>query len=201
MANTGMGARGLFRDKPAGWALMVYKKTASDGSPTTRTIFCAPNGTDGSSRFVLDVGGSSAGQANKPRLLARRLDGDSTGVLAASTAYATSWLMAIMTMDWSQGDGTIYINGAQDAQNLSLTSSGNTSNSDSTQAITLGAYENSNPPAVNFADVEVAEFVTDGGYFPTSPEIDKLFGYAAHRWGLTSSLPGGHPYKTSPPTL
>lgn len=28
---------------------------------------------------------------------------------------------------------------------------------------------------------------------------ERLQGYAAHRWGLTASLPAGHPYKTLPP--
>jgi hypothetical protein len=30
---------------------------------------------------------------------------------------------------------------------------------------------------------------------------EKVEGYLAHKWGTTASLPGGHPYKTTPPTL
>jgi hypothetical protein len=30
---------------------------------------------------------------------------------------------------------------------------------------------------------------------------DRINGYLAHKWGLTSLLPSGHPYKTTPPTL
>jgi hypothetical protein len=30
---------------------------------------------------------------------------------------------------------------------------------------------------------------------------EKLEGYLAHKWGLTGSLPGGHPYKTAAPTI
>jgi len=29
--------------------------------------------------------------------------------------------------------------------------------------------------------------------------IDKVFGYLAHKWGLTANLPVAHPYKTTPP--
>lgn len=32
-------------------------------------------------------------------------------------------------------------------------------------------------------------------------DIDRLFGYAAHRWNLASVLPSAHPYKSSPPTM
>lgn len=30
-------------------------------------------------------------------------------------------------------------------------------------------------------------------------EIERMEGYLAHKWGLTSELPSGHPYKTNPP--
>ena len=30
---------------------------------------------------------------------------------------------------------------------------------------------------------------------------DKIFGYAAHKWGLTANLPVSHPYKTTAPQL
>jgi hypothetical protein len=33
----------------------------------------------------------------------------------------------------------------------------------------------------------------------TTAERQKVEGYLAHKWGLASSLPGGHPYKTSKP--
>jgi hypothetical protein len=30
---------------------------------------------------------------------------------------------------------------------------------------------------------------------------EKIEGYLAHKWGLTANLPGGHPYKTTAPTV
>jgi hypothetical protein len=35
----------------------------------------------------------------------------------------------------------------------------------------------------------------------TSDDRQKLEGYLAHKWGLEANLPGGHPYKTNPPTV
>jgi hypothetical protein len=35
---------------------------------------------------------------------------------------------------------------------------------------------------------------SDGNYL-------KIEGYLAHKWGLSGSLPSGHPYKISAPTL
>jgi hypothetical protein len=36
---------------------------------------------------------------------------------------------------------------------------------------------------------------------PSSTEIDKLFGWAAHKWGLPAKLPSDHPYKSTPPAI
>lgn len=36
---------------------------------------------------------------------------------------------------------------------------------------------------------------------PTSSEIDKLFGWAAHSFGIANKLPAGHPYKSLRPNL
>jgi hypothetical protein len=35
---------------------------------------------------------------------------------------------------------------------------------------------------------------------PSQTVIEKMQGYLAHKWGLTASLPAGHPYKTVGPT-
>ena len=35
--------------------------------------------------------------------------------------------------------------------------------------------------------------------FLTTAEAEQIEGYLAHKWGLTSVLPGGHTYKTNPP--
>jgi hypothetical protein len=46
---------------------------------------------------------------------------------------------------------------------------------------------------------ELAEIIVVAS--ATTDVEDRINGYLAHRWGLTSLLPGGHPYKTTPPTL
>jgi hypothetical protein len=33
----------------------------------------------------------------------------------------------------------------------------------------------------------------------TSEQAELIEGYLAHKWGLAASLPGDHPYKSSPP--
>lgn len=46
---------------------------------------------------------------------------------------------------------------------------------------------------------QVAEFLFFDSVLPTS-DRQKVEGYLAHKWGLTSVLDAAHPYKTTPPT-
>ena len=45
---------------------------------------------------------------------------------------------------------------------------------------------------------QVAELIVLGN-IPTTTERQLIEGYLAHKWGLTSSLPNGHPYKNAAP--
>lgn len=47
-------------------------------------------------------------------------------------------------------------------------------------------------------DVDIAELLVFTGALSNS-DIEKVEGYLAHKYSLTASLPGGHPYKTNPP--
>ena len=47
-------------------------------------------------------------------------------------------------------------------------------------------------------DVDMAELVYFEGTVDSTLR-QKMEGYLAHKWGLAGSLPGGHPYKSSPP--
>jgi hypothetical protein len=46
----------------------------------------------------------------------------------------------------------------------------------------------------------IAEIVLVGSAVDVSTR-QKIEGYLAHKWGLTSNLPSDHPYKTNPPTV
>lgn len=191
------GSGSIYRNTGAGWAFAVYKKTGTDGGATSRTLFTATNGSDGSSRFVVNAGVN----ANTPALFARRLDGDATATLHAASASGTAFHMLMWRMDWANGDGFIDVDGANSSSNLALTSSGNTSDTSSVRVLMLGGYPGdvSGSAAVNLSDVEVGTVLSGSGSMPSAAEVDKLFGWAAHNWGLAANLPSGHPYKSAPP--
>ena len=176
-----------------GWLLMVYKKLAIDESASFRAGFAISRGTTPAVRFAASL--STGSVANARALGVRRLDWDGSASLIGAN-QDTSFHVALWLMDWSQGDGFIYVDGALDVSNLSLTSSGSTSNTTSNAPVRLGAEGST---GVAFADIEAAAVLVGAAGLPDTDEIDKLFGWAAWRYGLEANLPGGHPYASAPP--
>jgi len=54
--------------------------------------------------------------------------------------------------------------------------------------------------SVHQPDVDISEIIITPATLSTS-DRQKLEGYLAHKWGLTSNLTGDHPYKTNLPTV
>ena len=194
MTTTGANALNMWQNQGKGWIAAAYKKRNTDGAGTARTVIAGDNGSL-STRLNMSAGSTIA--ANKPSSSARRLDADSAAQLTASATAAGSYVMALMLMDWTNGDGFLWVNGALDVSNTSLTSSGNTSNTAGSR-VTLGAFSSSLPAVNGFGDIDLAEILC-GRALPTSTEIDKTFGYLAWRWGLAANLPAAHPYRYAAP--
>ena len=88
------------------------------------------------------------------------------------------------------GAGTAHVAGTL---NTSFTNQGGLSDTPSLgAAFILGQY-----PGL-FYDGKMAEIIISNYSWDTS-ERQQVEGYLAHKWGLTSSLPAGHPYKSSAP--
>lgn len=197
VTSAGGGATALFRDVPQAWMCVVCKSNISD--TTDRTLIGGPTATGaGRLSMILQRSTLAAGLGG---VNARRLDADAVALLNNTSNPGTAAHMRMLTMDWSQGDVTSYINGVADAQNLSFTTSGNTSNTAADRPLGLGAYPGfAGAAGAQFASVDIAE-VLIGTTLLTLTERLKLEGYLAHRWGLTGSLDSGHPYKTVAPTV
>ena len=189
------GALSMFQDVGSGYVFFVSKKTTTDVSPTHRTIIQSVSGTGGT-RHHLQMGSADAG-ANKPEMGVRRLDADSFARLDGPSAVDTNFHMYLGVQNWSTREGRIFQDGAVIATNATLTASaGNTSNTASSVASTIGAASGG---TVRFADAEIAAVLVGRAGMPSAADIDCLFGWAAHTYGLQSLLPSGHPYKVVAP--
>lgn len=63
------------------------------------------------------------------------------------------------------------------------------------QGYAMGSFNNNTGSRLNGFIYECVAIPS----LASSTTIDNLFGYAAHKWGLTARLPAGHLYKTNPP--
>jgi len=124
-----------------------------------------------------------------PRKIVHDTFPPSGGSLSSSTTITadTNYLMAV-----SRNGGTqeIWLNGVLDAtQSGAETYTGTTVNATNLFKL-LGQ--------VNAMNAHVGEIIAVA--YPTTATRQKVEGYLAHKWGLTASLPAGHPYKLVGPT-
>ena len=105
---------------------------------------------------------------------------------------------AIVTVTSDPGSATaasrsgLRVNGAAAAE--SNTATGTASTSNASFPLALGSAGSDRLPLVGYiAEVVIADAML------SDPDRERVEGYLAHKWGLTASLPAGHPYKNSAP--
>lgn len=112
------------------------------------------------------------------------------GFGVASPGYGT-WFIVMAVFDGV--DCRLYINGAVAGMTLANTAAFNTTDLGICHSInTLPSNDNGEG---DFGDILTMHRA------PTTTERQKLEGWFAHKYALTGSLDGGHPYKSSPPTV
>lgn len=188
--------RDIFKNVGAMWTFIVYKKRGTDGSPTLRTLIYSRRNSSTAPRLAVHAGSFVAGTENKPYVQASRRDADSITALQGTTALSGSYCMLGAFVNVSTAVTSLYVNGTLDATNSSMpASSGLTQNLAAYDSTTIGgSYSGA------YSDVDIAAVIISNTY-PSTDDIDRLFGWAAHKYGLTANLPGGHPYKSAAPTI
>jgi len=89
--------------------------------------------------------------------------------------------------------GQVYLNGALQSDGSAAFSN---SLADSSVTDTLNIFSRNG--ASSFSDGDLHELIIYNEPLAQA-DREKVEGYLAHKWGLTSSLPTGHPYKSSAP--
>lgn len=187
-------AGNIFRNVVGGWAFAVYKLDPADVAITERPLVGVSVGTGGAFRFAITA--SPGNGANTPAAGGRRLDSDSYhGTQGA--ARAEQWVMLFGSVDYVARTIRLHINGdLEDEATNQFTGSGPSSNTIS-QRGRIGANFVAGTPTTFFRG-QIAEIVVGQGVLDQA-DVDRLFGYAAHRWGLAGLLDAGHPYKDAAP--
>lgn len=175
------------------WSFAVYKDTLN--VLDDKSVFGIMTSTSDAG-YSMQSGASLSTAKNKPYFFTRKSGYESYAEIAAAAAKNNIWTMAYNEADYSGNKLRIISDGATAVvKNSAFGSVSNTENANSA-GFTIGSV---NPYNSQPFTGDIACVIFGSGTLPTAVEIEKIFGWAAHRYGLTASLPASHPYKTSPP--
>jgi hypothetical protein len=198
MFNDSTGAKDIMRNVPGGWLFVCFKRVAIDATLVQRCIFASIHTGSVDDRFTLFDGMSVKNQLT---FEAKRLDSDTQSVLVNGDSVA-AYQMVLLNLDYATRTGEIFVNGASSAVSTTFTTVGSLSeNSSLPYALGIAGWPlgaGASPSTWYNDNIELASLL-HGNAALSPAEVDKMFGWAAHNYGLTSLLPIGHPYKTSPP--
>lgn len=188
-------AQNISRNVDKLWVFAIHKR--ADIVLSTNCIFRYSIGlsTSNAGRFAAYAGTNQSGNQNSPGIGTRRLDADSISSLYGVEDVGTDWSITIFYRDYSTAESIVNVNGT--VQSLIIGTTGNTSN---TVASNKPACFGSERAEAGFLSGSVAELLS-GNTALTQENIDSLFGWAAHKYGLTGNLPADHPYKILVPTI
>ncbi|WP_334181021.1 hypothetical protein [Pseudomonas nitroreducens] len=200
MTTSATAALSVFTNTNYGYFFSVIKRNSLDGSATNRIALSVVRGGATSGVRAAQYFNLAGVTADTMAMGGRRTDTDSFASSTDGVSPLNTWVMRLDIMRWADRQIDMYLNGSLAASSTGLwTAGGATSNTASGAQIAVGAsMSGSGFVAESFTNCDVAAALI-GANLPTSTDIDKLFGWAAWRYGLQSSLPVGHPYKNSPP--
>jgi hypothetical protein len=200
-------ARGMLRNRSH--ALMVaVMKYGSVSNSATQFAWTNRNAASGTAaiRFQLVHRSGNAFGA-----FSQRLDADTTDAVVDTSTnppYNTDWHIHVVSCNWGTGDFAYFVDGFQIGSTQTYAgTAGNTSDTDLGTAFNTWTAIGSGPRQGNFllsnnsrigALFCAAKGSPNFGSY-TTDDRQRLEGYFAHRWGLTSLLDTTHPYKNAAP--
>lgn len=170
-------AGGVFSGVSGGYIIIAGVSTHRAVSGT----FVQVVNSSAQSRFVVQTTTAGVGLVG-----GRRLAADTFVSITGATNVGTGGNIIVGTADYANRTARIFLNETQDASSTVWGTAGSTENNTGTYNI-LGNIIGS------------AWEIVIGHGVPSTDTRQRLAGYLAHKWGITSVLPAGHPFKTWPP--
>lgn len=175
------------------WSLAIHKKNADVAGTNTILRYVVGVSPYRSGRFAHYASTSSKAMTG---LGTRRLDTDTFVGNYDTVETGTEWTISLAYQNYNQASSLVVVNGV----GYTLSPAGTTGLTSNTSPSGANAWLGTERAETGFLDGCIAEVVS-GNTELTQADIDKLFGWAAHKYGLTENLPSGHPYKTNPPVV
>lgn len=190
------GALSFANNVPSSWVFAVISNVSARLSNNANIIFSSPD-QNSNPRVELNAGyGTSSPVSRSPYGYASRTATGPWKDIKASTEVARGLLYT--QFDFSAGlfkfklSGNTFISQA-------YSSPGNTqATNSSSQGMGIGGTAYSTLHRFNGT---LHAIIAGSGALPTFDEVQRLEGWAAHKYGFTNDLPSDHPYKLLTPIL
>lgn len=197
LLNSTAAGLAIMRNVTSGWAFAVYRKRSLDTVAGDKPIIWLPRGGSSASRFLLAC--SSGSTKNRPVVGGRRLDNDGFGGAATPAEVTTTdWRMVYGIANYGANSLSLHLDGELITHATGVWGAGGaTSDTSPTNPAAIGAAAS----GAAYSDIDLACLLIGTNSVPGGADIDRLFGWAAHRYGLAGKLPAGHAYKSGPPVV
>lgn len=187
----GTAARDFARNKGYAWVLSVLRRRTGSSAGCVIGV----NNDGGSPSARINMGLNYPAESDMYSTSSRTTATPEALLTASAVAPLSEWHMLLQEYDYAGNRIAIWSDGEMVSELTSAwASGGNTADAASGFALRIGSF----PTGGNFLSADMAAQLGGHQTFATS-DMDRLFGWAAWRYGLQGNLPSGHPYKDAPP--
>jgi hypothetical protein len=195
---TNMNANRMMNSKSKFYFFMIVRKNALDTAITDNYFYGIP-ANNSRLRVGLRVGDNGGlSTVNLLSLSLRAADTDSVFRIPVVDMQANIDYMALVQVDLIAKNAQVVLNGVSTSVALTGLSNAFSNVYNTTLPAMAGGAAWS---ASGYANATLKELIVNTDSLLTQTEINMLFGWSAHKYGLTDVLPNDHPYKTLVPTL
>lgn len=187
-------AKQIFKGTLYAWCFTVFRRRDSTTGKTRALLYTTIGSNEG---YRFSVWAGYSGSDNRLVTGGKRLDADGNSTNIVASATLSGYTMALCRMYFSTRVATIEQDAVVLGSGVSSLSAGATSATDAAYPLAVAGFPSG---AGGYADVDIAAMLVSNTQ-PTAEDVNKLFGWAAHKYGLTANLPVDHPYKTTAPTI
>lgn len=175
----------------AAWCIMAIKSSSANAS--YRYPFAITAATDNNAQFLAVTSSTVGGTyVNRPGVGGRNYVSDGYSEMISAASVGTNWAMTMHRIKYTTKTGTVNVNGYPAESSVLSNMTAGTKPTGPLRPPRIGGDQS------NRFSGDIAEVVF-GTQDLSQGDVDRLFGYLAHRWGLTIRLPDNHPFKTVPP--
>lgn len=183
-------------------AFAVLRRRPNTTSFSVAASVNIPSSTNKGQLFGLEV--NYGGVAGRLSSGGRRTDTDPYIHGVDSDSNYNDWVIVAAWNNYTNGTNNLRVNGGATKSSTVFTTGGSSGSSNSAPypvGIGGNGYNTNNAGGLEIAEILVQDCLVINDNAQILAMTQRMEGYLAHQWGLTSLLPANHPYRTQAPVV